>query len=244
MSNELSTLNNLFAGGEIANRSVEQLTELSRLSQGTDFLRRIQLYSRGKAIDKKLIEGGHFGIPMSSDKIVDLGESIDVLVLEVRAKAIDMSDNENLIVSYDSTSKEFQRIEAASAEKDSGCSFGPSYLVWERTTGQFYEFFCGSKSARIESSNINDYLPVTPAMIAAGVTDETEPRGPKPCTLNGHLIETKRYSWHVPKPEDCLTPFDKLPTVEQLNEEVKKFLTPDEPEVETVEEDSKRKRRR
>ena len=125
MSKELATLNNLFAGSEIANRSTTQLQELARLSQGTDFLRRIQLYSRGKAIDKKLIAGGNFGIPMSADNITDLGESIDVLIVEVRAKAIDMSDTENLIVSYDSTSAEFQRIEAAAADATNpGDDFG------------------------------------------------------------------------------------------------------------------------
>lgn len=239
---ELAVLGELFTGGEIVTRSVTELQKLEELSQATEFLRRIQLYSSGKNVDKKLIPGGHFGIPMSADKITDLGESVDVLVLERRPKAIDMSDTDSLIITYDASSDEFKRIEAASSEKDSGCAYGPSYLVWERTTGKFYEFFCGSKSARIESSIINGYLPVTDVMIEAGVTDEKVTRGPKPCTLRSHLIESQRFTWHVPQPEDCLTPFDKLPNKEQYNEEVVKFLNPDEPEVEVVKDDRKRRR--
>ena len=242
MSKELTVINNLF-GGIATKQTAEELVALDNLSQGSDFLKRIQLYSKGKHVDKKLVEAGNFGVPLSAEKINQLGETIDVLIIDRRAKAIDMSDLENLIITYDSTSEEFMRIEAASTTKDSGCSYGPSYLVFERSTGKFYEFFCGSKSARIESSAINSYLPVTGRMIEAGVTDETKTRGPKPCTLRAHLIETPRFTWHVPKAEDCLTPFAKLPTMEQIGEEVNKFRNPDEPEVEVVQADTRKRKR-
>ena len=242
MSKELATISNLF-GGIATTQTAEEIAALDNLSQGSDFLKRIQLYSKGKHVDKKLVEAGNFGIPLSTEKINQLGETIDVLIIERRAKAIDMSDLENLIITYDSTSDEFMRIESASTTKDSGCSYGPSYLVFERVTGKFYEFFCGSKSARIESSAINAYLPVTEAMIEAGVTDEKKVRGPKPCTLRAHLIETPRFTWHVPQAEDCLTPFAKLPNVEQIAEEVNKFRNPDEPELEVVSEDTRKRKR-
>ncbi len=241
MSNELA-LNELFAGGAVVSRTADDFKEMERMSQGTDFLRRIQLYSKGPNIDRGLIGGGHFGVPMSKTEITDLSAAIDLLIIERRPKAIDMSDTDNLIITYDSTSEEFRRIEEASATRDSGCCFGPSYLVYERTTGKFYEFFCGSKSARIESSNINAYLPVTPEMIKAGATKEEEVRGPKPCTLRAELVDNGRFTWHVAKPEDCLTPFELLPTLDDLNKEVAKFLTPDENEVEAVKEEDNSKR--
>ncbi len=242
MSKELTTINNLF-GGLATTETVEELVALDDLSQGSDFLKRIQLYSKGKHVDKKLVEAGNFGIPLSAEKITQLGETVDVLLIKRRAKAIDMSDLENLIITYDSTSDEFRRIEGESTVKDSGCSYGPSYLIFERVTGKFYEFFCGSKSARIESSAINTYLPVTEAMIEAGLTEETKIRGPKPCTLRAHLVETPRHTWHVPQSEDCLTPFAKLPTPEQIAEEVHKFRNPEEPEVEVVQKDSRKRKR-
>lgn len=235
MSTELA-LNKLFSGGAVVDRSDEEMQELERMSQGTDFLSRIQLYSKGPNIDKKLIGVGCFGIPISKTEIFDLTVAIDVLVIERRPKAMDMSDTDNLIITYDSKSKEFCRIEERSKVQNSGCCFGPSYLVFERTTGKFYEFFCGSKSARIESSNINKYLPVTPGMIKAEVTKETKVRGPKPCTLRSELVDNGTWTWFIPKPEDCLTPFDKLPTLDELNKEITRFLKPDESEVETVDE--------
>lgn len=245
MSNELTKLNDLFGGGALSTQSVEDLKAVDDLSKSTGFLPRIQLYYRGKAIDKNFIAKGHFGSPRSSEDIFDLGERIDVLVIARKPKAIDMSDTDNIMQSNDPKSKEFQRIvDAADNTKDSGCAYGPTYLVFERSTGKFYEFFCGNKSSRIESSKINTYLPVTPAMIEAGVTDEKEPRGPKPMAIKAQMLEKGNWTWFAPQVSECLTPFDKLPSAEDLTKEIEKFLKKDEDGVETVTEDEKKGKRK
>jgi len=251
MGNELTKLddlNSLFgANGALSTQSAEDLKEVEALSKASGFLPRIQLYYRGKPIDKDLISKGHFGSPRSADDIRDLGKNIDVLVFARKPKAIDMSDTDNIITSNDVKSDEFKRIvDAADNTSDSGCAYGPTYLVFERSTGEFFEFFCGNKSSRIESSKINSYLPVTPAMIKAGVTEEEKPRGPKPMALTAQYLEKGTWSWFAPKAGDGLTPFKKLPTVEDIETQVTKFLKKDEGEgVEAVSENetkSKRKR--
>lgn len=245
MSTELTTLNNLFAdGGALAKQSAKNMKQLDALSKATDFLPRIQLYTKGKAIDKDLIEKGHYGIPRSGDQIDDLGKSIDVIPLALKAKAIDMSDPENLIISNDVDSEEFKRIEEMASTPNSGCAVGPTYLVYERSTGSFYEFFCGSKSAIRESVKINQYLPVTPLMIQENLTKEKEPRFAKPLTLGVQLLEKGNWTWHAPRVQDCLTPFDNLPDREELVKQIEKFLKKEDSGVETVTEETKSKRRR
>ena len=62
-----------------------------------------------------------------------------------------MTDSEAIIVSYDPDTEEFKRIAAQSMEKESHCMYGPSFLVFERSTASFLEFFCGNKSSRSEA---------------------------------------------------------------------------------------------
>lgn len=207
------------------------------LAKGAEFLARLQLFTKGKPIDKGLIKPGHYGIPESADDITDLGDAIDLLVLARRPKAIDMSDKEAIIVSYNNESPEFKRIAAKSMEKESNCMYGPDFLVYERTTGKFYDFFCGSKSTRQEAKKIYPFMPLTDADIKARGLIDVEAHGPLPMTLKSKLVEKGSWSWHVPVVVKCSVPFSKFP-IEKAIEEINKFVAPKEDGVERVEEDS------
>jgi hypothetical protein len=209
------------------------------LAKAVDYLQRLQLFSKGKAIDKGLVKPGHYGIVQSKDEIVDLGNCIDVLVLVRRPKAIDMSDTEALVVSHDPESDVFQRIAAQSSVKDSGCMYGPTFLMFERTTRQFLEFFCGSKSNRSECKKIYPYLPLSAADAkAAG----QEPHGPIPMTLNSRYVERGSYSWFVPVVSKCSVPFDNLPPMDEIVKAIEKFNS-DQPTAEKVEQPANRRAR-
>ena len=103
------------------------------LAKSTEFLGRLQLYTKGKAINKGQVKPGHYGIPEGED-VIDLGDQIDLYVLARRPKAIDMTDTDAVLVNYEPGSPEFERIKEQSMEKESHCMFGPSFLVFERTT--------------------------------------------------------------------------------------------------------------
>ena len=141
--------------------------DFDSIAKSSDFLGRLQLYTKGKAVNRNLVRPGHYGIPESEEEVVDLGDSVDLLPLARRPKAIDMSDTQALIAVYDVKSAEFQRIQAQAGEKESHCMYGPSFLVIERSTGRFLEFFCGSKSARSEAKRIFPFLPLTQPTIDA-----------------------------------------------------------------------------
>lgn len=220
----------------------------TELAKGGDFLKYIKLYGKGKDVDKGKIRPGHWGIPESEDEIIDLGDSIDVLPLARRPKALDMSDLSALVVSYDETSAEFKRIQAKSAEKDSKCQHGISFLVLERSTGRFVEVFFGTKSSRPEAKKIFPYLPVSQADIdrraAAGNDVEgLAPHGPLPVTLKVRLAETKDWSWHCPLVVKCSAPI-KTPSTAVVVKEITKFLTIKSDGVEKVAETEGKKRAR
>lgn len=227
-SKELSVLKSMFGGeNALVPINAEEEKAMDKLSQSTSFIPRVQLYTRGKPVDKGLISGGHYGIPRAGDEIEDLGKSINVLVLYRKPKALDMSDKDNLIEVNDPSSEEFKRItDMADNVKDSGCVYGTSYLLYVKGVG-FLEFFCGNKSSRIESAKINTYLP----QFNEGI--------PKPMTLKAVLVETPKWTWHAPKAEESLVGWteEELKVVmEGLENALKLFRKPPESaEVETVE---------
>lgn len=223
--------------------------QLESLAKSADFIGRLQLYTKGKAIDKRLIRGGEYGIPESGDKIVVLGDSIDVIPFARRTKAIDMSDKDAIIVSYDMNSDEFKRIQAQAQEKESNCMYGPSFLMFERTSARFLEFFCGSKSTRGEAGKIYPYMMLTPADIEKkrenGIdVSRMEPHGPLPLTLKSKLVEKGSYSWHVPEVYPCSLPFENLPSIDVIVKEINRFLTTKSDGVEKVKEPAGNRRAR
>jgi len=216
--------------------------QFAELAKGGDYIGRMQLYTKSKANMKGLIPQGHYGIPESDEEIIDLGTSVDVLPLARRPKAIDMTDLEAIVVSYDMGSPEFDRISKKSAEADSHCQYGPSFLVYERSTGRFLEFFCGNKSSRIEAKKLFPFLPLTQTDIdgkAAAGNDMSDPRphGPVPVTLKVKVAENRKGTWHAPVVMKCSTPFVKLPPEEVIVREIQKFLTVKDNGVEKVEDD-------
>lgn len=215
--------------------------DFAEISRGGDFLGRLQLFSKGKLINRGLISPGHWGVP-EGDEVIDLGSSVDLLVFAKRPKALDLSDKEAVVMNYDPSSDEFQRIQNQSSERDSGCMFGPSFLVFERSTKRFLEFFCGTKSFRPEGKKIFPFMPLTPADIQAKGID-AEPHGPIPFTMKTRLVETKSYSWHVPVIVKCSTPFTEVPPTDMIIKEMKSFISPSNSQVEGVSEEEAQTRR-
>lgn len=228
----------------VANVSVDQFDELSK---STDYLGRLQLFTKGKLVNQRKIGPGEYGIP-SGEEVEVLGDKVDLLILARRAKAIDLSDREAIVVNYDPASDTFKDIAARSGVQDSGCMYGVSFLVYERTTGRFLEFYCGTKSARPVAGKIYPFMALTQGQIDAleeqgKDVSELEPHGPKPLTLTSRLIEKGSYSWHVPVVLPSSTAFEDLPAVEKIAEQITRFLAPEDNGVEKVTEEEASNRR-
>jgi len=208
-------------------------SELRATAQETEFLGRFQLYTKGEAIDSGAIAPGHYGVPQNgSDEILDLGNEIDILVVAVRYKAMDVSDRDDVIVSYDKDSDVYKDIKSRSDNREQGCLYGFSFLTYERSTNSFYEMFCCNKSARIFAPTL---LPFLPLSAAEAEQSNEEPHGPIPATLGVRYASNSKGKWHVPQVRECKEPFTREPPMDEVIRQVTKFLTPEE----EVEEDSR-----
>jgi hypothetical protein len=218
------------------------------LAKSSEFIGRLQLFTKGKAINKGLVKPGSYDIPESDEEVNDLSSEINIIPLARRPKAIDMTDTDAVLVNYDPDSDEFKRIAATSLEKESHCMYGPSFLVIEESSGRFLEFFCGSKSTRSEAKKIYPFLPLTAGDIerqkaVGNDVSELKPHGPLPLTLKSRLVEKGTYSWHVPVVTKCGAPIAKLPKIEQIIAEITKFVNCKGDGVETLKEQPGKKQR-
>lgn len=207
------------------------------MSSGGDYLSRVQLFSKGEKVNEGLIPPGHWGIPVG-EKIIDLGKTMDVLPLARRAKALDISDRDNVIENFDPKSDEYARIAGLATVNDSGCMVGPSILFYERSQGMFVEWFANNTSSKIECKNL---YPKLPCNAAQAEKLGCEPHGPIPTTMSIRLKKGK-YSYHVPEVNNCSTPFTNLPSMDKIVKEVEKFLNPPKNEDEKVEESATSRR--
>jgi hypothetical protein len=244
MSNELVSvnLNQLPTTGLSVNSDIFQA-----VAKSGSFLDRLQLYTKGAAIDNGLISPGHYGVPRGDDVIQDLGNEIDILPLCCRVKALDMRDRDNIITNYDPTSEAFKVIKELGDQSNSGCMYGPTFLIFERGTGAFYEFFCGTSSTRKEATNIGVYLPKSAEDAEQLSLRLNRPVGiaPEPCTLKVKYVKKPTYGWHVPVCVLCSTPITNLPSTEVIVEEINKFMALKNTEIEKIEEaDAPKKRAR
>jgi hypothetical protein len=223
--------------------------QFEQMARNTTFLGRLQLFSKGNAINEGLIPPGTYGIPESDKKIVNLGKSIDILPLARRLKALDLSDKEAIVANYDAKSDAFKDIAARSEETDSNCMYGTSFLVLEKGSGRFLELFCGTKSTRPIAGDIAVFMALSQAQIdakkAAGAdVSQMKPHPVQPCTLKVRVAKNKRgHSWHVPDVQPCTSPFTTLPAMEVIVDEINKFLTEKNGGTEVVKEDPSKKAR-
>jgi hypothetical protein len=145
---------------------------------------------------------------------IDLGESVDVFVHVWRPKALDTS--EGVVSAFDPDCGEFKRIQAASFTKNSGCMFGPEFLITVKGHG-LATFFMGSKSSRAEAPNLKAFIPGY-------------------ATLGKLFVPPKKTnpnSWWTPQVSQCSSEFDY--ESKDLRTQIDIFNNPPATEIEKVE---------
>lgn len=214
----MSTSLALAAFGELPFSSA--VVAVNSLDEVPSFFPRIQLYGKGAAVDQGQIKPGHYGEPQD-DAVLDLGQQIDIIPLAVLDKALDVSDRDNIVTVFGKDNPDYQEIVSKSSVQDSGCMYGPVFLVIERSTGRFFEFFANNKSARRECSKLINYLPVNKA---AAKQLNIEPRPPQAASLGSKYIKKPRFSWFAPTVGPSSAKFDNLPSTEVIIKAVTAFL--------------------
>jgi hypothetical protein len=190
-----------------------------------NFLPRVQLYgSNSEAVKESLIPMAHYGLAQSSkDEIIDLGAECQVVILSWRPLALKINKTENTVVSvFNPKAPDFKKFTELSEIKDSGCMYGPQFLIYVPQEKVFATFFMASKTARRAAGEVKAFMG-------------------KAATLKAELIKTPKYTWHGPTAVPCSVAFE-LPPVEEILEVSAKFNNPPESEEEAAPEDGDRDR--
>lgn len=198
--------------------------DFADMTTTTVFLPRLQLFgAKSDAVAEGNILMGHYGL-VKDDEITDLGDEINVVIVTWRTKAVQVGGDMPISV-FDSQSELFGQIKAQSGVKDSGCMYGPEFLVWIPDAGTFAVYHMNSKTARREAKKMRPLIG-------------------RAATLKCRLIDppNSRFKWHGPVILPCSTPLD-MPEDEKLRAEYEKFQNPPEAVApELAEEDDDRTR--
>lgn len=189
--------------------------QLAAVSSSGDFLPRLQLFgSNSDACKKSQIGIAHYGLVTGKDTIEDLGKEVDVIIIGGRPKALRICDDGTIITKFDPNDDEFKKIMDDSNVANSGCMYGPEFVVFVPAAARFATFFMSSKTARRQAGAVHARLR-------------------KAATLKAEFIETKKYSWHGPVCVPCSTPL-AAPAPEDIAAAVKKFMSAKESSIETA----------
>ena len=179
------------------------------LSTQSKWTPRLQLCGASTNFVKKSIVGmGNYAIVKGKDDVDDLGNSVDCIPLAWRPKVFDSND---VVSSYNPESAKFIEIQEKAGQKDSGCMYGPEFLLYLPDTDIFVTFFCSNATSRREASNIRSLIG-------------------QPATIKSKFIEKDKYSWHGPLITKCSTPFN-IPDDDRVSSEVNTFINPQESEI-------------
>jgi hypothetical protein len=167
----------------------------------------------------------HYALVHSKDKFDDLTKELVALVLSWRPKALDVSNRESIVSVYDISAPEFKRIhaKAESGESDTGCMYGPEFLVWLPSLKMFGTFFMSSKSARREA-------PTMKALIG------------KAAKIRSQLVATPKHKWHAPVINLYTGAIEAFPAEAEVVDQVNRFNNPPASTTEAAPEEGDRAR--
>lgn len=209
MSNEIVSVDQNALTSILAQTGVSKYgsdDDFNKLSTTGGFLPRLMLMGTNSTlVQEDKIKAGAYGLVRAKDQCDDLGKEVPCLPLSWRSKAMEITDGEVISV-FDRKDPEFDRIVQKSEEADSGCMYGPEFLLWIPAAKCFATFYCSSKTSRREAPQLRNLIG-------------------KPTLLKSHLIKGKKYNWFGPVVTTCSQPFG-LPSQEEIIEEVTKFNNP------------------
>lgn len=195
---------------------VEDDGDFKSLAKNVSFLAGFKLFNaQSGAVMRRKIAAAHFGLVKGKDDIHDFGDSVDIIPIAHRFKAVLKHEGEYLSY-YKRKSEPFLRAEAmAKADKQSGCMAGIEFLIWIPELSVFSLWYCFTTST-------------------LGAADSIQAQYLKPTTVKSRLVETKKFSWFEPEILRCSTELAP-PTDEQLTDELTRFRNPKEATVEVDE---------
>lgn len=198
------------------------LDTFKEVAASQQFVPYIQLLgSNSRIVKQGKFPMGHFGLGLDQ-KLNDLGDEFICLPVAWRSKAVRFDP---LMMVYDTEDPDFQALKEEAGKKDSGCVYGPEFLLWLPDFSTLATYLLGSKTGRREAKNVYTFLGHA-------------------CKMRSHYIEDKRtgYSWHGMK-VDAFGGDIALPEWESVMPQIESFKNPEKyVDVKEVAEEETRER--
>lgn len=220
MSDEVATTGTeLLTGEDLAQSKYGDNSSFLAIASGGSYLPRLMLMNATSELVKEAkMNQGHYALVTGKDRFQDMTREVLCHVLGWRPKALEIG--EKAVKSYyNPKSEEFIAVSKKSdAESNSGCMYGPEFLVYIPSVEQYATFFMSSKTARREAPQMR-------------------PLVGKTSTLKSNLIKGKKNSWFGPVVTPCsapLAPYNR----EEAKAQLQTFNNPPEnaeEKAETVE---------
>lgn len=177
----------------------------------TKYLPRVSLMGSNS---KPVVEGkatvGKYMLIKDSNSFLDMTNEFNALILAWRPLAMRL-DGDNIITEFDPQSEVFKKIMADSETPDSGCMWGPDFLLALPNLG-CATYFASSKTSRREAQNAMPIL-----------------KGTRMATFRSHLISGAKFKWWGPLIGVCSVKeaFVNMPDQATIDSEFAKFINPD-----------------
>jgi len=183
---------------------VTQSENALKVMNSQDYFPRLKLcQGSAKEVNTGKVEkGGYYALIHSKDKIDDAGKDIEIIIASSRAKALRTGDK--ILQYFDPSCAEFKEVEAEASVKDSGCMYGPEFLIWLPGQQMFATLFLCNPTGRRASSQFQ-------AALGMGAI------------LSSVLIDNGDFQWFGSTCELSTTPISDVPDGDILASAVEKF---------------------
>jgi hypothetical protein len=190
--------------------STEIMTDMIPLWDNTPFVILIQAQSP-YTMPPHRIQAGNFILRKSKTEFVDLGESLDILVIDWRPKAMHIDKATNRIqTEFDRESEAFKEIQEAAKAHAQGNFWGFEFLIYLGDYGEFANLYCNNPTLQnVARSELIHYMRKT-------------------ATLKSLLIkkESTNFQWFSFNVSQCSAPFQIPLDLEALKTKHQKFQNP------------------
>jgi hypothetical protein len=190
------------------------LAEQTETLLSSNKIKNIKLCSAAtNEVKSGLINPNHWGVVDFEDKenVVDLGKNPIVACLGYRPTGWNTSDEDNIHVTHDVNSPEFKEIIAKASEPDSGCFFGPEFLIYIPEYNEFVTYLVSSFTHKKKATTLK---------MLSCVFEGEQPR--KNLVEFGCTVIKKKHTYAVPEFKESdleldLQKIDLKKMVEQIN---------------------------
>lgn len=163
MANELAVLGDLPA----ASKYGDDDANLGVFTRKTTFHPRLKFYTNAaKVVKQKKFPENHYGLIVSKEETLDLGETFVAVPLGYRYKALDFREQGKVYSHYDPNSPEFRACKAEAEKKRppgemSGCMAGIEFLLSINVEGKgpvLGTILCSSASWKAVAGKLNGMM--------------------------------------------------------------------------------------